>query len=199
MPRTATTTERQPLRDLARRLTDLAGGRREPPAPPPPPSAWRLAAPMTLAGAAAGAGLMYFLDPAQGKRRRHVTRDRLLAAARRTGRRLQRFRRRVAADAYGLTRRVTHAEPPDTPLPNDPTLAQKVESILFRDPAVPKGRLNINVVDGVVVLRGEVEHPDQIAALEREVRQIPGVRDVENYLHLPHTPAPNKLDALEAQ
>lgn len=195
---------RRPSRGGARRAPARDAGRRPDRRRAPAKSAsggrpwWRGAGVVALAGGA-GAGLMFFLDPAQGKRRRHVTRDRALAAARRAGRRLERVRRRAAADVYGLAQRATHPQPADTPLPNDPTLAQKVESILFRDPDVPKGRLNINVVDGVVVLRGEVERPDQITALEREVRQIPGVRGVESYLHLPHTPAPNKLDALEAR
>jgi hypothetical protein len=32
---------------------------------------------------------------------------------------------------------------------------------------------------------------DQIAELERKVRAIPGVSDVQNLLHLPGTPAPH--------
>jgi osmotically-inducible protein OsmY len=55
---------------------------------------------------------------------------------------------------------------------------------------VPKGSVNINVErDGVVVLRGEVQRPEQMAGIEARVRSIPGVRDVENLLHQPGTPA----------
>ena len=43
---------------------------------------------------------------------------------------------------------------------------RRVESELFRDPSVPKGRLNINAEHGVVVLRGVTDSPDQIRTLE---------------------------------
>lgn len=153
--------------------------------------------PVAMAGAT-GAALMYWLDPNQGRRRRALARDRVAATARRGGRRVARLWRRTTANAYGLTQKMTHHEGEDTLVANDATLAQRVQSELFRDPAVPKGRLNINAEEGIVVLRGEVARPDQIEALEAKVRRIPGVRDVENFLHLPHTPSPNKLDALEA-
>jgi len=73
---------------------------------------------------------------------------------------------------------------------DDATLVDKVESAIFRDPAVPKGRININAERGRVVLRGEVDQSEQISALEAAARQVPGVKDVENLLHLPGTPAP---------
>jgi len=65
-----------------------------------------------------------------------------------------------------------------------------VESAIFRDPAVPKGQININAERGRVVLRGEVDQSEQISALEAAARQVPGVTDVENLLHIPGTPAP---------
>ena len=73
---------------------------------------------------------------------------------------------------------------------DDATLVDKVESAIFRDPAVPKGRININAERGRVVLRGEVDQSEQISALDAAARQVPGVKDVENLLHLPGTPAP---------
>ena len=60
---------------------------------------------------------------------------------------------------------------------------------MFRDPDIPKGRININAEGGVIVLRGELERPEQINAVEAAVRRVAGVRDVENLLHLPGTPA----------
>ena len=77
-------------------------------------------------------------------------------------------------------------------------LAHKVETELCRDPSIDKERININAEDGVVVLRGELERPEQIRKLEEAVRKVPGVRDVRSHLHLPHTPPPNKQDALGA-
>ncbi len=88
---------------------------------------------------------------------------------------LRRGLRRTPEDAAGL---------------DDATLVDRVESEIFRDPAVPKGRMNINAEQGRVVLRGEVDQPEQISAVDAAVRQVPGVQDVENLLHLPGTPAP---------
>jgi len=80
--------------------------------------------------------------------------------------------------------------PTDTSELDDATLVDKVESAIFRDPALPKGRININAERGRVVLRGEVDQPEQISALEVAVRQVSGVKDVENLLHLPGTSVP---------
>jgi osmotically-inducible protein OsmY len=65
-----------------------------------------------------------------------------------------------------------------------------VETIVFRDPAVPKGDLNINAENGTVFLRGQVESSELVEELGKRVRRISGVRQVENLLHLPGMPAP---------
>ena len=75
---------------------------------------------------------------------------------------------------------------------DDVTLARKVETEIFRPANSPKGKIDVNAVDGVVWLRGEVKNQKQVAELEAKVRAIPEVRDVENLLHLPKTPAPSR-------
>lgn len=152
----------------------------------------------TLLAGAAGATLAYFLDPDRGRRRRNMTRDRLAALFRRGSGRLERAGRAAAAEAYGVTQRVAHSMSPGEPPPNDETLARKVESELFRDPDIPKGQINVNAEHGRVVLRGELDRPEQINAVEAATRKISGVLDVENLLHLPGTPAPNKRGARAA-
>jgi BON domain-containing protein len=77
---------------------------------------------------------------------------------------------------------------------DDTELAHKVESIVFRHPGLPKGSVNINAENGRVFLRGQVDTPDAAARLERAVRDVDGVKDVENLLHLPGTPAPHADD-----
>jgi hypothetical protein len=57
----------------------------------------------------------------------------------------------------------------------------------------------VNVVDGVVWLRGEVKRPEQIRSLERKARSVPEVRGVENLLHLVKTPAPTRADTPKRQ
>jgi osmotically-inducible protein OsmY len=70
------------------------------------------------------------------------------------------------------------------------TLKHKIETELFRAPDAPKGSVNVDVVDGVVALRGEVERPEQVRDLESKARGIAGTRDVENLLHTPGSRAP---------
>jgi hypothetical protein len=151
-----------------------------------------------LLGGVAGAALMFILDPRSGRRRRATARDRLIGTKNRTTRRARRFGRRTGAELYGAKQKMTHRHPERKPPPNDATLAHTVESELFRDPDVPKGRININAEHGVIVLRGEIDRPEQITAIEEQVRKVPGVFDVDNLLHLRGTPAPNKAPSLEA-
>jgi hypothetical protein len=75
---------------------------------------------------------------------------------------------------------------------DDATITDKVETILFRDDSVEKGKIDVNTADGVVWLRGEAKTPEQIKALEAKALAIPQVKQVENLLHLPKTPAPKQ-------
>jgi hypothetical protein len=120
--------------------------------------------------------------------------DRVGGLARRSGGRVERLGRRTASDAVGLAQRVRHWNAPPKDL-DDVTLARKVETELFRPADAPKGSVNIDVVDGVVTLRGEVKSQTQVQALERSARAIPEVRGVENLLKLPKTPARTRADA----
>jgi osmotically-inducible protein OsmY len=140
-------------------------------------------------GAVLGAVAAYFGDPDSGRRRRHVTRDRFLGLLRRTGRRAERAGRGVAAEAYGVSQKVQHLREEEKEF-DDVTLARKVESEIFRDPHVPKGQINVDAADGVVSLRGQVDRPELIDELVERTRKVQGVRDVENLLHLPGSPAP---------
>lgn len=140
-----------------------------------------------IGGALAG----FFLDPASGRRRRAQTVQRIPAFFRRRGREAARLGRRAGAEAYGVKQKAMHLrrEPKPGKL-NDPALARKVETEIFRDPEVPKGQINVQVVDGIVELRGEVPRPEMIDDLIERTRSVPEVRGVENLLHLPGTPAP---------
>jgi hypothetical protein len=68
---------------------------------------------------------------------------------------------------------------------DDESLTQKVENELFRAGDVPKSRIDVDVENGVVRLRGEVERHELIDELEHRTRRVDGVRDVENLVHLP--------------
>ncbi len=142
---------------------------------------------LSLAGI--GAGLMYFFDPQQGNRRRKMLVDRVGALFRRGARRTTQAGRGVAATAYGVRQKATHLREEEKDL-DDVTLARKVETEIFRDADVPKGQINVNAENGVIVLRGEAENQEMITDLVEKARSIQGVRDVENLLHLPGTEAP---------
>src|SRR3954467_5017119 len=72
----------------------------------PGPSALAAA---TASGIAAGVLLEYFLDPAAGKRRRHLARDRALSRVRRGERRIVKRARRAESHAFGVARRTLRA------------------------------------------------------------------------------------------
>ena len=137
-----------------------------------------------------GFALAYFLDPANGRGRRKLAVQRVGGVVRRGARRGERATRHVTSEAAGAAHRMTHPQWAQSPPPDDITLARKVETVIFRPADAPKGTVNVNAVDGVVYLRGTARTPDEISELESKVCAIPGVRRVENLLHLPHTPVP---------
>lgn len=141
-------------------------------------------------GAAIGAAITFLLDPQRGRARRAQLVDRGAALLRDAGREVDRGARRLSSTVEGKMGALGGGS--GQPMPNDASLAMKVESELFRDPSVPKGDININVEQGVVVLRGEVADPALGERLEREARAIPGVWEVENLLHAPGEPAPTR-------
>jgi osmotically-inducible protein OsmY len=141
-----------------------------------------------LSIAAAAAALTYFFDPENGKRRRKMALDRAAGFFRRKVRLLDRGRRRAVSTGYGAVQKAKHRSETEKPQPNDATLKAKVESEVFRDPRVPKGRVDVNAEDGVVYLRGEVDSPDLVVELEEATRNVHGVRQVENLLSAPRGP-----------
>ncbi len=75
---------------------------------------------------------------------------------------------------------------------NDPALARKVESEIFREGDVPKGDISVNAEYGVIYLRGQISDPDGMEELVKRARAVDGVRAVENLTHLPSETAPTK-------
>jgi osmotically-inducible protein OsmY len=72
---------------------------------------------------------------------------------------------------------------------NDPALARKVESEVFRDESLPKGDIDVNAEYGVIYFRGEVPSREVMEELTARARGVDGVRAVENLTHLPGEPA----------
>jgi osmotically-inducible protein OsmY len=147
---------------------------------------------LTLAGLAAG--LTYFFDPQQGKRRRAMVAQKTGGLFRTGVKKGERAGRAVGSQAYGVTQKVAHARGDESKDLTDETLKSKVETEIFRDADAPKGKVDVNVVDGVVYLRGEVE-PDLIDDLVKATKKVSGVKSVENLLHTPGTPAPTASES----
>jgi hypothetical protein len=137
----------------------------------------------------AGAMLEYFLDPRSGRRRRALVRDRTRGAVRRRRRLIRRQAHYEAGKVAGLRHALSHRDHGAADL-DDVSLVRKVESELFRDRTLPKGAISINADRGIVVLRGQIDDAEQIRQIERAVRKIAGVREVENLLHASSVPAP---------
>jgi osmotically-inducible protein OsmY len=139
-----------------------------------------------LAGAGFGAALVYFLDPQSGSGRRAVTRDKATKYAREGSGTVQSAAQTAASQAQGVASRAQQAATGGDSAPDeDATLKSKVETEIFRDADAPKGAVNVSAVNGVVELRGQLDDRAQIEALEAKARQVTGVRDVRNMLHLP--------------
>ena len=147
-----------------------------------------------LFGAAIGAAAAWFLDPNDGNRRRNVVRDKTMKYARQGGGKAMQQASYAGSTIKGKAGAVTPGtsrEPAGERL-NDPALQAKIESEAFRDADIPKGKISVNVEDGIAWLRGEVEDRAAISRLHQATAQVEGVRGVENLLHTGGEPAPTK-------
>jgi hypothetical protein len=129
-----------------------------------------------------GIGVAYFFDLEQGKRRRRVLRDRTLRLVRR-GVRVGVKRSRFAAGLFaGLLARARSRVVPPVRAVDDGTVVQRIRSEALRDVGVSTTDVDVEVRDGVAVLRGAVATRSLADDLVARVRSVPGVRDVENTL-----------------
>ncbi|MPY94420.1 MAG: BON domain-containing protein [Acidimicrobiia bacterium] len=149
----------------------------------------------TVLALAIGAGAAYFGDRSQGRRRRTKAKSQLQAwtnRRRRNAERAARYEEGVkageAARARGAGRYHPHS---------DTDLHEHLRMVLA-NLHVPTSAVTVEVVEGLVRLRGQVEEPAHATSVVSAVRAVPGVAEVESLLHLPGEPAPNKAAALAA-
>jgi osmotically-inducible protein OsmY len=138
-----------------------------------------------LFGAAIGAAGAWFLDPNDGTRRRNLVRDKTMKYARRGKDEAARKATYAGETVKGKATAVapgTSREPAEERL-NDAALKAKVESEILRDADAPKGQVSVNVQDGVVQLRGELDDEAKIEGLREAAAGVEGVRGVESLLH----------------
>jgi hypothetical protein len=151
-----------------------------------------------VCGAVLGTAWTYFWDGERGRLRRHLTRDKFASRWRGTTQAFESSARFAAAETYGASQRISHAGQQEWSVPNDVALADRVKTKLFGDPRIPAGRISVNAEAGIVVLRGELDRPDQIRDVEDAVNRLPGVRGVHNLLHLQGTPVLDRGSVLPA-
>jgi len=148
-----------------------------------------------LTGAIAGAAAVYFFDPERGRARRAMLNDWVGARVRRGWRTVNEISARTGSSAAAFPQRMVQLRSMRPRPADDLTLRDRVESEVFRNSDLPKGRINFDVESGVVTIRGQVENAYQIANVEKAVLKVPGVAGVENLLHVDGTPAPNKAES----
>jgi uncharacterized membrane protein len=142
-----------------------------------------------LTGLGVGVGLMYWLDPERGRRRRARLRDRVVRAA------------HVGADAVGTTARDVKQRASGTVASvsrlarresvDDVVLVERVRAVLGRVVSHPRA-LDVDVTDGRVTLRGPILERE-VSPLLRAVQRVRGVKDVtsalEEHTHAGNVPA----------
>lgn len=137
--------------------------------------------------------LALFLDVRRGKARLHVLSERSRAAARHGTRRV----RTRTAYAGGRARgRVARLLGKGTPSPvDDIEVKNQVRQVLARH-GFHRADVLVDVCDRMATLRGQLATSEEIDLAESLVREVPGVEGLVNLLHLPGSPAANKVLAL---
>ena len=151
---------------------------------------------LVIAGAIAGALTIYFFDPERGRARRGRVIDWSGARLRRGWHSLNQLRQRASSDVTALPQKMISLRSGARPV-GDLTLRDRVEREIFGGSELPRGRIHLDVESGVVTIRGQVDNAFRIAMVEKAVLKVPGVRGVENLLHVEGTPAPNRAQARE--
>jgi hypothetical protein len=149
-----------------------------------------------VVASALGAAASYFFDPERGAGRRAQARSQIDGILRRGRRNARRTAMQLQDHVGGTIAKVQHAR--DERDNDDLTVLDRVESEVFGRHGFPKDRINADVVDGRLTLRGQLDSEVEIGTVIRAAGEVPGVVEVISYLHLPGTPAPNKADAREA-
>jgi osmotically-inducible protein OsmY len=152
----------------------------------------RLFRTVVYAGGAAAAA--YFFDPERGRTRRATARDQLSAKLRQAERSAETRLRYAEGKAEGVVHRASATSP--GPPADDRMLADRIRSEL--GDRFPDETAELTVVDGTVELRGQVGDEAAMELLVADVKRVPGVTRVDNLLHTPGQPAPNKAEAQEA-
>jgi HSP20 family molecular chaperone IbpA len=148
-------------------------------------------------GGAIGAGIAYFLDPELGPGRRARLQNQFEATLSRGKSELDRAARQLQGRAQGAVAQLQAAA---APAPEDDlTLLSRVESVLHAVPGFPRSTVEAEVVDGRLILRGEVDSADQAREIVQAASQIRNIAAVESLLQVRGEQAPNKAASRRIQ
>lgn len=136
-----------------------------------------------LAGLGIGAALMYLFDPARGRRRRAVARDKTASALDAAQRELRERAVDVGNRARGAAAEMRHAGDDH---PADETLVARVRAELGHHVEHARA-IEVVAEHGTVILRGPVLRDELDAALTT-TRGVRGVEQVRNELEVHDTP-----------
>jgi len=132
-----------------------------------------------MIGGAVGAALTYFLDPERGSQRRARLLGDLGSAIAHGRQELNRRARQLQSGAGVAAAELQAAGPED-----DLTVLSRVESVLHAIPDFPRSSVEIEVVDGGLVLRGDVESAELAHEIVETAGHIRSVASVENRLRV---------------
>ena len=132
------------------------------------------------AGTALGAGPMFLLDPAKGKRRRALARDQAVRLAHQTEAVIEAVSNDIPNRTHGVAARLRTRFAPD--VIDDRVLAERIRARLGRLVSHP-GALDIEVMQGLVTLKGPIL-ARELDNLIAGVRSAPGVLGIDNRLEI---------------
>lgn len=132
-----------------------------------------------LLGLTAGAALMFFLDPASGRRRRTVVQEKSAHYARQAAHQRDALARRALGQIRGAIAGIRRQVEPEAPV-EDAILLERVRSAMGHMGVDPHG-VDIRVRCGTVILKGPASAA-QIGELIACAENVRGVREVENRL-----------------
>jgi osmotically-inducible protein OsmY len=150
-----------------------------------------------LVGAVIGGAAVWFLDPDRGEGRRGQALSYAKKGKDQAAQAGESLSETAQTAAQTVQDQASSDDSPEERTPpserlNDPALQAKVESEIFRAADAPKDRVSVNVEDGVVYLRGQLDDPAAVETLREAASKVEGVRGVESLLHGPGEPAPAK-------
>jgi len=131
-----------------------------------------------LGATAAGAGLMFLLDPDRGSRRRAILRDKLISLSRGVVWAADKTSRDLTNRVYGIVASV-RSRFSDTAVDDD-VLVERIRSQLGRAVSHPHA-IHVTAKDGQVTLSGEIL-VEEVSDLLRSISMVKGVQRIENQL-----------------